>query len=140
MRKLVGRLLGLALALGAGCGDENVIVMFEWYELIENERVFYHGGCDTGIEDEGILGDDTSSSVFSDGDSGLEVHGKASSKHYTVDVSAEGTALERREYSKSELLSGNKDRFEVETRSGRRYEFTYWGGRECDDPRDRDGG
>lgn len=132
MGKTAGWLLGLGLALGAGCEGDDIYVMSEIYELDGSERIFSGGGCAMGIQDERFGGSGESGSSLAAADDDFVVIETARDGRYTVVVSSGDEELARREYGKSELLSGDEDRFQVETLAGRRYELAYWGGRDCD--------
>jgi hypothetical protein len=124
--------LALCLALTVGCGDDSVYIMSEFHELDGEERIFAGGGCSMAFEDERWGGSGRSGSTLSDMGGDFAVSEQTGKRFYTVIVKSGDTELARREYSEGELLSGDEDRFEVETLLGRRVEVAYWGGRDCD--------
>ncbi len=126
MGKAFGLVLGFMVA--AGCGDDPVYVMSEIYELEGDERIFSGGGCAIGIVDDGSVG----GQLGGDDNDDFVVTERGGSERFTVVVTSGDSEIEVREYTKAQLLSGEEDRFVVETLAGRRYELAYWGGRDCD--------
>ena len=125
------RVLACCLA-SAGCSD-GVYVMFERYEVKDDERVPAGAGCMLVI-DRGLGGGRSQSSgggtADPAGDFGITERTRDDA--FLVVVSSGGTELERRAYGEKFLSSGKRDEFSVTTQAGRHFELAYWGGDECD--------
>jgi hypothetical protein len=121
----------LLIALCAGCDSDDIYVMFERFEIVGDERKPSGGGCMIAISD-GPLGGGSVGAEGGSFDGDLMVSESGGGDSFVVVVKSQGEELERREYGKEELLSGERDTFTVTTLEGRVYEFSYWGGDECD--------
>lgn len=129
-RTLVGTLC-LYAAL-SGCGSNDVYVMFERFELKDDERVPAGAGCEIAIP-HGLGSPKVSSQSGTASPAGdFAVSEQQDGDAFLVVVSSNSEEIERRRYSEKRLLSGKHDTFMVTTHAGHTYELSYWGGHDCD--------
>jgi hypothetical protein len=114
----------------AGCGD--LYVMNEMVETTDGKREAAGAGCSVAFS----RGGPTLGGGLADAERDFEFVAQERDGKYEVTYTSQGMLLARRAYSERFLLSGKRDTFEVTTVSGRSFELTYWGGDECEAPRD----
>src|SRR5690349_13440203 len=105
-RTVAGAVAALCTALSA-CGDGGVYIMSEQYELIGDDRIPAGGGCTLAIPTHRSTGTVDVEGGTLENDFHYAQTRVGSS--YLVVISSRGTELARREYSRDQLLSGERD-------------------------------
>jgi hypothetical protein len=86
------------------------------------------------MQRDGILGGASSSSGIGSSSGDLTVEEGEQGDRYVVVVSSFGEELAHRAYDREFLKSRKVDRFEVTTKLGKRFEFSYQGSKSCETP------